>query len=145
MDWKRDLLKNSKLLLKGQAELKMGQKRIEAILGKVAGQRAKTADGPVPPDKFRLKGKEYKNIPPGPWKLLQCLWDRDAVTFDEARDRVYEVNSGAPHSNLFDFAKRLNRLFAAQGFPGSVCRDSRTKLLWLDVEQDHEGAPKGRK
>ena len=84
-------------------------------------QERAEADGPVPSDKFRLKGVDYY-LSISQWRLLASLWGQEALTTEDVLEKVYDHDHEKTDSALFSLCNRLNKALADQSCPVSVCR-----------------------
>lgn len=101
--------------------------RIELVLGRgnstgsrdhhaVAGFRhgEVMADGPQPPDRFWLFGKEYKGISREQWLLLKAIWPHRTAEIENVMEQVYGKNFKQEQEALRSLARRLTECLARQ-------------------------------
>jgi hypothetical protein len=132
------------------ATLEKGQERLatlmsQALVGQGAGRRTRltpSADGPIPPDKFRFNDQTYEAFSPLEWRLLRRLWGRSAVSIDKLMDYLYGHDHGDKDEAFKALKKRLNRKLLDQGFPGEIV--TKSGFLTLDLAQPKSGQKKGQ-
>jgi hypothetical protein len=121
-------------LEKGQHSLRKSLDRKLASLVPVASSKA---DGPVAPEHFRLEPKEYGPFTPLQWRLLACLWGKDALEVGEALEALYGHDHEQDQNALRLVVRRLNRKLRKQSFPGRVeMRKGYAWLQWSGIGQD---------
>jgi hypothetical protein len=80
---------------------------VDKVLHEWAGASVKT-DGPVPPDKLRIGPDEYDGFTRLEWRLLEFLWGKPAVLFQDVMDHIYGENHYQTDEALEGVIKRLN-------------------------------------
>ncbi len=88
-------------------------------------------NGPSMPNAFWLNGKRYDGFSPAAWRLLECLWGKEAVSMDEAIRHVYGYGANGMESALKATQKRLSRELDEKGCPVEVHR--KEELFFLEV------------
>lgn len=73
-------------------------------------------DGPVPPDLLHFKGKSIQ-LSPVLWKLLNCIWDKKAVSFDDVITAVWGRGEivAEKYYSLKSSVSRLNKKIVTEG------------------------------
>lgn len=115
------------------ADIVQRLQRIESVLGNgdstvgdngraFAGlQHGKVmSDGPLPPDRFRLFGKEYKGISRDQWRLLEALWPQRTAEIEGLMGQVYGVNFKQEQEALRSLARRLTECLVLQSCPAEI-------------------------
>lgn len=115
------------------ADIVQRLQRIETVLGRgdstvgeaglaVAGvlHGEVISDGPQPPDRFRLFGKEYKGISRDQWRLLEALWPKQTAEIDDVMEQVYGVHFKQEQEALRSLARRLTECLVLQSCPAEI-------------------------
>ena len=74
-------------------------------------------DGPQPPDRLWLFGKEYKGISRDQWLLLKALWPQQSAEIEDVMERVYGENFKQDQEALRSVARRLTERLIRQSCP----------------------------
>lgn len=115
------------------ADIVQRLQRIESVIGKgnsTVGEDGRAvagvppgeviSDGPQPPDRFRLFGKEYKGISRDQWRLLEALWPKRTAKIDDVMEQVYGVNFKQEQEALRSLARRLTECLVLQSCPAEI-------------------------
>src|SRR5262245_60909854 len=118
------------VLQRGQTELERGLAELRNLLARqtdVPGHAAASGratqephDGPLPYEKFRLKGKEHGGFSVLEWRLLESLWGQVGVSVQDVLDHVYGHDSDQSDTALDSLKKRLNRKLRTMPCPAKV-------------------------
>jgi hypothetical protein len=123
-------------LEKGQQSLRESLDRNLASLVPVASPKA---DGPVPPEHFRLGPKLYGPFTSLQWRLLASLYGKDALEVGAVLETLYGHDHEQDEDALRSVAKRLNPKLRKQSFPGKV--EVRKGYAWLQWSTMGQGRP----
>jgi hypothetical protein len=96
---------------------------LESVVDKVLhdwAARPPKADGPVPPDRFRLGDIECEGLTGLEWRLLDGLWGKPAKLIQDVMDRVYGDNHAQTDGAIKAVVKRLNKKLLKKGVPAEV-------------------------
>ena len=104
-------------LEKGQQSLRESLDRNLASLVPVASPKA---DGPVPPEHFRLGRQPYGPLTRLEQRLLACLYLKDALEVGEVLEALYGHDHEQDQDALRSVVRRLNQKLHKQSFPGRV-------------------------
>ncbi len=109
------------------ADIVQRLQRIESVLGRglvtedqdrhaLAGAQhvGGVSDGPQPPDRFRLLGKEYKGISRDQWLLLKALWPQRTAEIEDVMEQVYGTDFVQSQEALRSVARRLTECLGRQ-------------------------------
>jgi hypothetical protein len=88
-------------------------------------------NGPSMPNAFWVNGKRYDGFSPAAWRLLECLWGKEAVSMDDAIRHVYGGVVDGMESALRSTQKRLSRELDEKGCPVEVHRKEELFFLVL--------------
>jgi hypothetical protein len=108
------------------ADIVQRLQRIESVLGEdgsalVGVQHGEVmSDGPQPPDRFRLFGKEYKGISRDQWLLLKAVWPQRTAEIEDVMEQVYGVNFKQEQEALRSLARRLTECLVLQSCPAEI-------------------------
>jgi hypothetical protein len=94
-------------------------------------------DGPHPPDTMRVAGKDYHCGSGRRWQLLQCLWNKAAVTVDQVIEEVYGHDSEGREKSLDSLIKHTRHWLRQSKCPLTI----RTQLGYVEIL--HTGGNKG--
>jgi hypothetical protein len=85
----------------------------------------------IPPNRVRIRGKEYRGLSELPWRLLEALLSRPGwtITWDELGKRLYENGVYSDYA-LRGAIKRTNGTLTDQGCPLAV--SSKNGFVTLD-------------
>ena len=89
-------------------------------------------DGPLPPDGFRWKGKEFRGLAPQPWRLIDFLWQQKGqqAEFAQLAEPVWRDRAEAVDSKNFGSTRRdANRWLKSHDLPFKVESKSDTAFL----------------
>jgi hypothetical protein len=104
--------------------LKKGQTALNRTISKfrprTASVAAPVADGPVPPEHFRLGLKEYGPFTRLEQRLLACLYGKDALEVEDALEALYGHDHEQDQDALRSVVRRLKPKLHEQSFPGRV-------------------------
>jgi hypothetical protein len=139
------------------ADIVQRLQRIESVLGKgdstvgedgraFAGVRHGEVipDGPQPPDRFRLFGKEYKGISQEQWKLLKALWPQQTAEVEDVMEQVYGVNFRQEQEALRSVARRLNVRLLDQSCPAEIVIKNGHCILEIYHDRQRSQSTKNR-
>jgi hypothetical protein len=123
-------------LEKGQHSFRQSIDRKLASIGPVTSPKV---DGPVPPESFRLESKLYGPFTRLEYRLLACLWSKDAVEVGEALEALHGHDHTQDQEALRSLCRRLNKKLRKQSFPG---RGKVSKgYAWLQWSGMGQGRP----
>lgn len=87
-------------------------------------------DGPILQGTFVYLGKCADNIPPGPWRLLKFMFDRDEATVDEAYQAAVVDHAKQPtESAVKGLLIKANAALLETGFPKSLNKLRGTNVI----------------
>jgi hypothetical protein len=104
-------------LKKGQVSLKRSVSKLRLTVGVPTPP---VVDGPFPPDTFCLNGTKFGPFTRLEWRLLACLWGKDAVELAEVLEHLYGHDHSQEEGALRSLVKRLNLKLRKQSFARRV-------------------------